>query len=778
MCRGPVSFSARMTKGVGRLKQHVREPMHGSAYSLILGSAMSSVLGLLFWVIAARRFDAEVVGTATSTIAAMGLLANLATLGLRGGLVRFLPVAGTGAIKLVLRSYLICGLAASAVAIIFIFGQPLWASELELLRQSPMGSAAFVVATAACVITVLQEYVLAGLHRATWVPLACVAYSGLKIIILFFAIAASPWSIFVAYSAPAVVTSILVNYLLVRSISQSGRQKSDVSPPSIVGLARYAAGDHAAFMLWLATIGLLPLLVLAQAGAGASAYYYLSFMAGYTLYLVTASIGNALVAEASRDLRRLEELARRAFRNSLLLVVPAAGFGVCAAPVVLRVLGEDYVSEATGLLRLILLSAIPQVIVGVATSMFRVQRRIGRIVMVYAALGVLIFAGSAIALPTVGLIGVGWAWLLAETMVAAALLSTQMTFLWAGPVGDFLVNYGSAARRTLRERYRLQKLRRTMRLLARRAGTNAREYTLLRSENATLVSATVIKDQQVVVKMDCTCTGDSSVTRHARILEKLAVEPGAIPVLNLVPSLLAHGNLDGRAYLIENRLPGSPLSHVGDADQGVPAVTADVARALDRLHRGTARRIGMNEGLLERLVREPISAICSTRHAERHFASLTVLGDILLDALSGLEVTVSWTHGDLWLGNVLAGPDTRISGIVDWEDARPDGLPDVDLAHLWLTAQNGEISARLLAALRKPEDGFDRWLEEHGLPRRNLHLRTPVVLVLAWLGHVHAAVRRSPPNGPGRVWWIRTVDPVLPEVATLMNAAFIAGDAP
>jgi hypothetical protein len=123
-------------------------------------------------------------------------------------------------------------------------------------------------------------------------------------------------------------------------------------------------------------------------------------------------------------------LARRATVNALRLVVPAVAVGVLGAPLILRALGPEYEKEATGLLQLLVLSTVPQVVVGVAVSVAKIRREVGRLIAVYLALAVLVYVGGYVALRTVGLIGVGAAWLVAQAVVAAVLLATYLSCLW------------------------------------------------------------------------------------------------------------------------------------------------------------------------------------------------------------------------------------------------------------------------------------------------------------------------------------------------------------
>jgi O-antigen/teichoic acid export membrane protein len=404
--------------------------MHRSAFALMLGSAVASVLGLLFWALAARLYPAPAVGMATALIAAMMFLAKVGTLGLRNVFVRFLPVSGGHAANLIVRSYLVCIAAAALIAVIFVLGRSIWAAELTLLDGSILTSGCFVLATVVWLVFILQDQVLIGLHRAFWVLIAKTTYSVLKIVLLVATAGTAAWAIFAAYAVPAVVAVVGVNcVVLVRVLRRravSGAGSPPTVPPSVPSLVRFAIGDHVAFLLALATADLLPLLVLAREGPSASAYYFLAFSMANTLMVVTADIGTAFVAEAARAPERTAQLARKACANALLIVMPAVLLGIILAPIVLGVLGENYRREATPLLRLLLLATIPHIFVVLAASMAYMQKKIGTVALIYGCMAILTFAGTEIGLHLLGLTGAGIAWLAVQTAIAGVLLSTRL----------------------------------------------------------------------------------------------------------------------------------------------------------------------------------------------------------------------------------------------------------------------------------------------------------------------------------------------------------------
>src|SRR5689334_20657750 len=80
-------------------------PLVRNAYSLVGSTLATSLLGVAFWVIAARRFTAVEVGVDSALISTMTFLANVAQLNLTNGFNRFVPTAGHRTRRLVAVGY-------------------------------------------------------------------------------------------------------------------------------------------------------------------------------------------------------------------------------------------------------------------------------------------------------------------------------------------------------------------------------------------------------------------------------------------------------------------------------------------------------------------------------------------------------------------------------------------------------------------------------------------------------------------------------------------------
>lgn len=745
------------------LGEHLREPMRRAAYALILGTGITSVLGLLFWALAARLLPPATVGIGAALVSAVTLLANIATLGLRNGLVRFLPEAGASTRRLIVRAYGLCAGAATVVAAVFVLGQPIWAAELGLLRSSPWAAVAFCLATAVWVLFILQDHVLTGLHRTGWVPVTNGLSSAAKIGLLPLLTFSAGWAIFAASVLPAAVVVAVVTLLVLWSApaTEAGARAVPVSR-----LARFAAADHLAALLWLGTGSVLTLMVLQQLGPAASAYYYMAHTIAYAAFLITSNVSSALLAEGARSPDRTPALIRAAVRNAALLVLPAVVMGVLLAGPVLRVLGAEYAEQATLLLWLLLVSAVPQVVVGVALAAARLRQDLLTVVLTYVALAVTIYGGAWLAIGWWGLTGVGIAYLSSQVLVAVGLLisgRSGMSIRQSAVLGQARGTSGvpRLAPGPFLRRWRSQ------RELGARLGPAldacdlpvTTPYRLLTSDSDVLVVALDPPSGPLVLKIATSPAATAGLDRHADLLTGLGPEVTGGPLGPLLPRVLLRRTLDGQRVLLETHLPG--------ATSDDPALTPAALAAIALLHSTTASTTLVGPAQLRDWVNEPISHLRRLPARLADPAGLDTMSTVLHQALAEQEVTTSTVHGDFWSGNVLVdhsedGPIVR--GIVDWENGRSGGLPDVDLVHWWLAVQPGELGTAVRRALDDPA-AVEAALAAFPVPRPNPQLPVETVVLLAWLGHVAGGLSRAVRHPLSPVWAARNVRPVVARYA-------------
>jgi len=262
-----------------------------------------------------------------------------------------------------------------------------------------------------------------------------------------------------------------------------------------------------------------------------------------------------------------------------------------------------------------------------------------------------------------------------------------------------------------------------------------------------LTAAIPHRPAHMLIKLAETATASASLDWECLALHALRDDERLGDWRDLLPGLLADGRIGSTAYVVEERLPGLTLGNRA-AD---PRLLRAAADTIGRLHRTTAHDAIVGSELLERAVLEPtrlLTGALSRRRAQRsNIDALERLADRLCASLEGRATVLSWIHGDYWPGNILTNSNGNVSGIVDWEFARPDDLPSFDVATLILHARTecrghhlGRVVRDLLAASSAWSPTELALLADAADARAGLDLET--LVLLSWLRHIGRTIPR------------------------------------
>jgi O-antigen/teichoic acid export membrane protein len=436
------------------------DPLLRNGVMLTLASIAASVLGAAYWIFvgaAGLKYKTAEVGTNQATIFAVMFLGGVAQLNLADVMVRFTPSAGRNTRRIVVRAYLAAISLALVSSVGFVLLIPWVAPGLDFVHTPVMGGV-FVFAVATYAIFVIQDGVLTGLRRTHWVLGEQMLFSVSKIVAvgLLFVVARSA-AMLVSWTIALVLALVFVNTYLFgfaipareREVHRMERRPSwarDHAPGDVTGMhliptettdgmIRFTALTYVGGLFWLAVSTLPQTLILdtfGKEGKDDSAYFSISWVITTMLYVISANMGSSIVVESAGDPRRLVRAVRTVLRNTGVLLLGGALVVGAAAPLVLRLFGPDYPGHATVLLRLLAVSSVPNLITATALAAFRVRRKAGMVLVVYAAICGLVFGMFWVLKPTMGLAAMGMAWLLTQLLVAGLLLVFRRAWLPTG----------------------------------------------------------------------------------------------------------------------------------------------------------------------------------------------------------------------------------------------------------------------------------------------------------------------------------------------------------
>jgi O-antigen/teichoic acid export membrane protein len=408
------------------------DPMLRNGHALILSAGLSQVIGIVYWVVAARNYPAAVVGRNSAAISITLFLAGIAELNMMSTLVRFLPASGARTARLILTAYGASTVVAAAAGTGFLLLIPALEPQLGFLRGSPFLAAWFVMSVITGAIFVLQDSALTGVRAATFVPVENAAFSSAKLAMMVPLVSLLPQAgIYLSWTAAFALSVLPTNaYLFGRAIPRHLRRSPTAAPPPRLREIRaFLVPDSLAAFFFMASTSLLPLLIIDRLGAAAAGHYALAWLIGYALYLVSMNMGASLVVETAAGQERLRERCLRSLTHLAKLLVPAVAVIAAAAPYLLGLLGPGYAAADTGALRLLALSALPALVTNTAISVTRSQRRMAVVAGIQVSICALVWGLSAALMGPLGVTGIGAAWLIAQTVTAAALAARPRLWL-------------------------------------------------------------------------------------------------------------------------------------------------------------------------------------------------------------------------------------------------------------------------------------------------------------------------------------------------------------
>ncbi len=801
----------------------LRSPLTRNGYALVLNAALTSALGFLFWILAARLYTAEQVGLGAAMLNMLLIIGNTAQFNLGNVLNRFLPVAGTRTSKLILFSYGVGVAAAFFISACFVLVVGIFAPSLGFLSQDPWVSCWFVAASAAWTLFALQDCALAGMRQSAWIPLENAVYAISKIGLLVFLAGTAPMGsgIFAAWITPLPVIIVGINlFIFFRLIAHNSPNFEPIADINMPGLLRFFGWDYLGNVALILALGGAPLMVLNVVGPAATASYQLAWTISYSLYLIGRSMGISLLAESAADQDRIDTLTSDTFVHSVILLTVALLIVFAGAPLIMSLFGPYYVKEGVGLLRVLALSSMVWSLVTIYLAVARARGDLVMVAIVQIATLILALGLGAPFLYLMGAFGMGLAWLVTHATVAGGILIYFLIKDGPGHVIDWSLSLASSVSRltsVLLQHKRASPgkivLEPAVQALLRDTGepevASWRPLRIVPSQSdvltiylgplqqapAGILSGGSPNSARALFKTSSSVLGANSLDRYVMKIQCLRADTRLTGCNFRLPEVLAFKNTTDGVHLIERVLPGED-GRVALLRPGTRvAALAAAARAMANTHYLTAESAVIGRKWLNEWIDQPASllakSVSTLMTVEQRREAIGVFVDEQHAFWRDQDVWLGLGHGDFSPGNILFAPadghdqkarttaarpavaEITVSAIIDWERASQNAPPGFDACHLALTSRTlvsgQEIGQVVRSILLNPQwtPQEEVWLAGLDEPNANLagwprDPRTVYAITgLAWLHHVAANIEKSSRYAHSRLWTAWNIERVL-----------------
>jgi hypothetical protein len=415
---------ARLAPALVRLRTHgytlLQDQLFRTAWPLVINTVANGLLGIAFWMLAARLYDAESVATSIALVSAMMTLSGICQLNLGPGLNILVPRAGRAARRVIAKAYsAVTVFAFIVLAVFFTLVLPQLA-ELSDALSGPSMLLLFGAAVLAYNVFALQDAALVSLRWGRWIPVENAVFGVLKMALLVpFAAALPSNGIFTSWLVPMLLIVPVVSGIVLTRGSVAD-DASSAAPPVRATVGKLAL-DYVGYLCNLASVFVLPVIALEVLPPFEAAVFGVAWLTSSTVDLVSTNLGTALMVETTYG-EDPAALRRSMFRRAIPAMAAVALVGLVSAPLVLRLFGPEYAEEGADVLRVLLLATVPRAIVNLAVAEARAHGSIPFVVRLRAQNSIVALGLAAVLAPTYGGVGMALAWLAAQLLGGATAL--------------------------------------------------------------------------------------------------------------------------------------------------------------------------------------------------------------------------------------------------------------------------------------------------------------------------------------------------------------------
>lgn len=387
-----------------------------NAFYLMLSTFAVAVTGFVFWAVVTRTYDAADVGLATTLLSVSGLLSLLGLAGFDTTFVRFLPKAADKN-QYINSGLMVVAIISASLSVIVGVILPFLTPSLGMLGSTGT-LAAFVFFTVATALNTLTNAVFLAFKHARYILIINVCFCVVKVALPLAIVGGNAVTVFVIAGIAQLLGLVLSLWYMKRHLQYRFSPKLHIAALRVV--RKYSLTVYSASILNLLPPTLLPLLVVHHMGPSNAAYYYMAFTIASVLYTVAYASMQSVFAEGSHDEASVHIHVAKAAKLIAAILLPAAIIVAAAGSLCLSVFGQEYSQHATGLLQLFALSSLPVAAYSAMGAIFKVTKQLRGVLVMNIVYAGTIMALGYILLPRLGLLAIGWAWLLGNTAAICA----------------------------------------------------------------------------------------------------------------------------------------------------------------------------------------------------------------------------------------------------------------------------------------------------------------------------------------------------------------------
>lgn len=302
------------------------------------------------------------------------------------------------------------------VSLIYLIALKYLAPDLLFLKQNLAHEISFVGFTGIWALTTLISSVLISNRTAEYVLIKESIFGLSKIPLPIILTSAGAFGLLFSWGIGLAI-AVIFGFIVLLKIYPSYKPQAVIDKGVLRHIFYFSSSNYLASLFSMAPALILPTMVAALMSPDMAAYFYVSWMIANLLFTIPVQASQSLFAEGSNKESSVDAATVKSIKYIFLLLIPSVIFILILGKDLLLLFGKAYSNQGFPLLQLLAFSSIPYAIGSVFAANKRIKKENVAVIIIYGLLGITTLFGSYLLLDEVGLIGIGYAWILGNIIV-------------------------------------------------------------------------------------------------------------------------------------------------------------------------------------------------------------------------------------------------------------------------------------------------------------------------------------------------------------------------
>lgn len=380
---------------------------------LIMASFFNAIIGFFFWIIAAKYYTQNDIGTISVIISSKSLISMIGLIGCPTALIFYLPRSKNA--EKIINSCIILGILISIIlSLIFIAGIRIWTPDLEQTFNNLWTMLIFIIITIMTTISAIMSGAFTAGRRSSFHMFKENIFSIIKIFPLILFAGFGAMGIFLSWGVGATIAVIIGFILLYKLWGYSPSLKFD---PIIKDMAKFSIGNYIAGIFYSLPKLIFPIMIMNLISTESAGYFFIAMTVASLLYGIPQSMSNSLLAESSNG-ENLWKCVNKAILFNLALIIPGILLFFIFGKYVLNLFNPIYAENATTTLIILAIASIPISINSIFTTIRNAQNKVMSTIKVNGLIAGITLISSIYLMRIYGIDGAALSYLIANTIVA------------------------------------------------------------------------------------------------------------------------------------------------------------------------------------------------------------------------------------------------------------------------------------------------------------------------------------------------------------------------